>query len=437
MNSGIKAIAYYLPERILTNQELSVLYSGWSAEKILAKTGIEQRHIASTGETAGDLAEQAARKLFATHQISPDEFDFVLLATQSPDYFLPTTACILQDRLGIPKTAGALDFNLGCSAFIYGLALAKGLIAAGIAKNVLLLTAETYTKHIHPLDKSVRTIFGDAAAATWVSKTDDEEIGQFTLGTDGAGYTKLIVPTGGLREQRSAESAIEVTDDSGNVRSRDHLFMQGSEIFSFTLEILPSLLNETLAKNGMKKEHIDLFVFHQANAFMLDAIRKALHIPEEKFYINMEDIGNTVSATIPIALERAAQDGALKPGMSVLLAGFGVGLSWGATVLKWQPASVVHGNGLVEAQKQGSTQQASHQHSGDVPLAEKIAALVPVFEFDDVVLTPDTKLSDLVWDSVAHMSVIALLKEKFNRKVAYDTLRSFQTIQDILDAMEE
>ena len=331
----IQAISCYLPPKVLCNEELAALYPGWSAAKIFEKTGICERHISAENETAGDLGEQAARKLFAEHAVDPSTIDFILLATQSPDYFLPTTACLLQDRLGIPTSAGALDFNLGCSAYIYGLSLAKGLIASETAKNVLLITAETYTKHIHPLDKSVRTIFGDGAAATLITAADVDGIGWFVLGTDGSGYNKLIVPSGGLRLCPSEGTALEITDDSGNTRSQDHLFMDGTEIFSFTINTVPRTVKETLEKNRLVMEDIDLFVFHQANKYMLDFLCKRCKISPSKFYMNFADCGNTVSASIPIALARAGQDGTLKSGMKVMLVGFGVGLSWGATIITW------------------------------------------------------------------------------------------------------
>lgn len=159
----IKAINYYLPEKVVTNEELLKEFPEWSVDKVAAKVGIDSRHVADENETAGDLAEKAARKLFEEHNIDPKSIDFLLLCTQSSDHFLPSTACILQDRLGIPTTAGAFDYNLGCSGCVYGMAVAKGLIAGGIAKNVLLLTAETYNKYLHPSDKSNRSIFGDAA----------------------------------------------------------------------------------------------------------------------------------------------------------------------------------------------------------------------------------------------------------------------------------
>lgn len=327
-------IAYELPENVLTNAELAALYPGWSEEKILNKTGIAFRHVADESETAGDLAERAARKLFDEKVVDPKEIDFVLLCTQSPDYKLPSTACILQHRLGIPTSAGALDYDLGCSGFIYGLAMAKGLITGGMARNVLLLTAETYTKYIHPMDKSVRTIFGDGAAATLVDESLAKRLGEFVFGTDGSGAEKLIVKTGGAREKVDC-AAEEIEDDSGNRRTKNNVFMSGPDIFNFTLDIVPKTIDEVCRKNGVAREDVDYFIFHQANKFMLDTIRKVNMIPKDKFYIDLEDVGNTVSSTIPIALRRALDNGIISPKAKVMLMGFGVGLSWAGTIVKF------------------------------------------------------------------------------------------------------
>lgn len=338
-------IAYELPQNILSNAVLAGLYSGWTEDKILAKTGIASRHVVEEGETAVDLAERAARRIFSESSIDPTSIDFLLLCTQSPDYKLPSSACILQHRLGIPTSAGALDYNLGCSGFVYGLALAKSLVVSGVAKNVLLLTAETYTKYIHPMDKSARTIFGDGAAAILVDEATVAQIGSFVLGTDGGGADKLIVRTGGARESfvnqngefsdRGVEYCRQQEDASGNIRTRNNIIMSGPDIFNFTLDVVPKTIDGVCAKNGIICEEVDLFVFHQANKFMLDTIRKVNLIPRGKFYIDMEDTGNTVSASIPIALVRAQDKGVLKPGMKVMLMGFGVGLSWGATIVTW------------------------------------------------------------------------------------------------------
>jgi 3-oxoacyl-[acyl-carrier-protein] synthase-3 len=333
----ITAIDFYLPETLLSTADLSAEFPEWSVEKIDKKTGIKTRHIAGPEECSSDLAVAAARKLFASGACSPEDVDYLLLCTQSPDYFLPTTACLLQDRLGIPTTAGALDYNLGCSGYIYGLGLAEGLIATGQASNVLLLTAETYSKFLHPRDRSVRTIFGDAAAATLVSAMDvgEPSIGPFLYGTDGRGGPNLIVSTGATRYPRTPETALETEDDNGNIRSRDNLFMDGAEIFNFTLEAVPQAVAGLLQKAGVMLEQVDLFVFHQANQYMLEHLRKRIQLPAEKFLVSMAECGNTVSSTIPIALKAAEADGRLKEGMRLMLVGFGVGYSWGGTLIRW------------------------------------------------------------------------------------------------------
>ncbi len=330
MNAYIKDIAYYLPERVVTNEELVEEFPEWSVDKIADKVGVLERHVAASDETATDMAVKAAEALFAQGTVQRSEVDFVLLCTQSPDYFLPSSACVIQDRLGIPTGCGALDFNLGCSGYEYGLALAKGLIVGGVAKNVLLLTAETYNKYLHPRDKGNRTIFGDGATATVVSTSGFAEIGQFNLGTDGSGANNLIVRTGASRHPQKCDDLS--FDEGGNPRSSDYLFMDGSEIFMFTLVKVPKMMKAVLAANELQKEDIDLFVFHQANKYMLEHLRKKLKIDEDKFFVNLEKVGNTVSSTIPIALCDARKQGRLRG--NVLLAGFGVGLSWGATVLR-------------------------------------------------------------------------------------------------------
>jgi 3-oxoacyl-[acyl-carrier-protein] synthase III len=340
MQACVKGIEYYLPDKILTNAMLATEFPDWSVDKIREKTGIEIRHVATEEECASDLGVRAAEKLFASGTCCREEIDYLLFCTQSPDYFLPTTACIIQDRLGIPNTSGALDFNLGCSGYIYGIGLAKGLIESGQACNVLLITAETYSKHIHSGDKSVRTLFGDAAAATLVQRGVYLEemnplIGPFVYGTDGSGANNLIVPTGGFRAARTHASARVKEDENGNLRSQDNLYMNGSEIFTFTLNTIPKALRELLSISGKTMEEVDLFVFHQANKFMLDYLRKKVKAPEDKFYISFKNYGNTVSSTIPIALKDAQSEGKLKSGDLVMLVGFGVGYSWGATFVRW------------------------------------------------------------------------------------------------------
>ncbi len=333
MNVYIKAISYYLPERTVTNEELLKEFPEWSVDKVAAKVGVDSRHLAADDETAGDMAERAARNLFREYNILPEEIDFLLLCTQSPDYFLPSTACMLQHRLGIPTSAGAFDYDLGCSGCVYGLAIAKGLIAAGVAHNVLLLTAETYNKYLHPSDKSNRSIFGDGAAACLISTEGFVRIGGFALGTDGSGAERLIVKTGASRHKR--QTGLSVTDEEGHTWHDDYLYMNGGAIFNFTLDVVPTMVDQILEKHNMCKDDIDYYVFHQANKFMLNTIRKVCGIPKEKFYVNLSQTGNTVSSTVFIALKECLQSGKIQKGMKVMIAGFGVGLSWGGTVLEF------------------------------------------------------------------------------------------------------
>ena len=329
----IKAISYYLPEKVVTNEELVKEFPEWSVEKVAKKVGVNSRHLAGENETAGDMAEKAARKLFEEYNISPNEIDFLLLCTQSPDYFLPSTSCVLQHRLGIPTSAGAFDYNLGCSGCIYGMAVAKGLISAGIAKNVLLLTAETYNKYLHPSDKSNRSIFGDGAAACLISTEGFAKIGNFSLGTDGSGADKLIVGTGASRHKEKTGAYME--DEEGHIRYDDYLYMNGSGIFNFTLDAVPQMINDVLIKNDMEKDAIDYYIFHQANKFMLNTIRKVCVLPKDKFYINLEETGNTVSSTVLIGLKDCIDNEQIKKGDKVMVSGFGVGLSWGGTLLSF------------------------------------------------------------------------------------------------------
>lgn len=329
MEAYIKAISYYLPEKVLSNEDLVRDYPQWDVEKISKKTGVSLRHIAADEETAGDMAIKAAKLLFDEYGVEPSSIDFIMLCTQSPDYHLPSTSCFIQDKLGIPTSVGAFDFNLGCSGYEYGLALAKGLIVGGMAKNILVLTAETYNKYIHPTDHGNRSIFGDGAAATLVSTSGKYKIGEFVFGTDGSGAEKLIVRTGCSRHPEKTGKM--GSDDGGYVNAPDFLYMDGSGIFNFTLEAVPVMVKGVLEKNNLSDSNVDEYIFHQANKFMLSTIRKICHIDKDKFYIDLVNTGNTVSSTIPIALKNYISKGG--DAKTIMLAGFGVGLSWSGTII--------------------------------------------------------------------------------------------------------
>ena len=325
-------IACYLPEIIFTNSDFEREFPDWNASKIEEKVGIRQRHLSAKGETALDMAFQASERVLDGED--KGTVDFILLCTQSPDYFLPTSACILQEKLGLSNKTGALDYNLGCSGFIYGLALAKGLLAAGIATRILLIMSETYSKHLHPADRANRSIFGDGAVAILLDINDLPHIGSFELGTDGSGKNNLIVEAGAMRKPCVSES-VAIANEDGTFHSPNHLYMNGPEIFNFTIESVPGLVSSVLQKNNLSLEEIDYVIFHQANKYMLEYLRKKIRIPAEKYYNNMLMTGNTVSATIPIAMVESLEQGKIKPGSKLLLVGFGVGYSWGAVVITW------------------------------------------------------------------------------------------------------
>ncbi len=339
MDAFINAIASHLPNKTVTNEQLQTENPDWDMARIAAKTGIECRRITADDETAVDLAFAAAERLFVNSSVQRDQIDYLLFCTQSPDYLLPASACILQDRLHLSVNCGAIDFNQGCSGYIYGLQLANALVSSGTAHNVLLLTGETYSKYIHPKDRSVRVLFGDAGTATVISSDKrGARIVATEVGTDGSGCNNLIVPIGGARRRCSTEPPHEFCDENGSIRSAANLFMDGPEVFAFTLKRVPTLVAHLLEKTGLVAEEVDTYVFHQANAFMNEHLRTKMRLPKEKVPLLLSDVGNTVSNTIPLTLSRIASQ--LSRGNKVMLTGFGVGYSWGACLLEWGGVAV-------------------------------------------------------------------------------------------------
>lgn len=326
--ASIGPIAVHFPERVETNQELQVAQPSWNMPEIAQKTGILARHIAAEGELSSDLGVAAAEKLFREFEIDRGSIDFLLFCTQTPDYPLPTTACLMQSRLGLRQTTGALDFNLGCSGFVYGLALADGLIRSGAAKRVLLITAETYSKYIDANDRSLRTIFGDAAAATLIEASTEPTLSAFQFGTDGTGADTLLVTEGGLRPEADA------IKPRHRHRWKSALYMDGPSLISFAVGAIPQLVQNILAAGSLAREEIDLFILHQATHKMLEQLREAMQIDHERMPIRMEHCGNTVSSTIPILINDLRRSGELHPGMRNMLIGFGVGWSWAGCIYR-------------------------------------------------------------------------------------------------------
>ena len=334
--AAIGPIAIYLPETVETNEFLKAQHPRWDMDLIYAKTGVRARHWAAPGQCASDLGVEAAQRLFAQHQIDRQTIDFLLFCTQTPDYPLPTTACLMQQRLGLPTSVGALDFNLGCSGFVYGLALADGLIHSGAARRVLLITAETYSKYIDPTDRSLRTIFGDGAAATLIEAAAEPSLGSFVFGTDGRGADTLIVGQGGARPP---EAAIQPRKRK---RWPSSLFMDGPELVKFSLDTVPPMVQRVLGQAGWTNDDVDFYLFHQATAFMLNHLRERMNLDAEHTPEALADYGNTVSSTIPILMHDLRAGGRLRPGKQTLMVGFGVGLSWAgcAWTETWQAKQV-------------------------------------------------------------------------------------------------
>jgi 3-oxoacyl-[acyl-carrier-protein] synthase-3 len=320
--ASVGPVAVYLPEKVEDNARLQSEHPDWPMDVIYEKIGIDARHVAAEDECASDLAVKAAGRLFDENNIDRDSIDFLLLCTQTPDYPLPTTACLVQERLGLPTSVGALDFNLGCSGYVYGLSLADGLIRAGSAKRVLLITAETYSKYIHPDDRSLRTVFGDGAAATLVEAAAEQSLGPFIFGTDGRGANHLIVNSGGARPRRDAHRP------SKRQRWKSQLFMNGPELVKFALDVVPNMVERLLDEGRVAREDIDIYLMHQATSLMLGHLRTCLNVDEERMPENLLLQGNTVSSTLPILAADLRTSGRLRPGKQTMMLSFGVGLSW-------------------------------------------------------------------------------------------------------------
>jgi len=330
----IESIAYSHPQCCVTNADLQADHADWDFERLEKRTGVMRRFVAGPGETALDFALAACERLAAQNRLRPSDIDAVIFCTQSPDYIMPPNSCLLHGKLGLRTDALAFDITLACSGYIYGLQLASSLIESGAAKRVLLATADTYTRFIHPGDRATRCLFGDGGAVTIVSHSESGRgIRSIRCGTAGAHYDKFMIQAGGMRVERSDETARETVDQSGNIRTAEHIRMDGLGVLSFFNSTVPCAVRKILGENGLSVSDIDLFVFHQASQVALDSLGTALRIPPEKMLIDLAETGNLVSASIPVALGRALEKGKAKPGQLILLCGFGVGLSWGCALV--------------------------------------------------------------------------------------------------------
>ena len=337
MPAGISAHSYVLPGGVLSHQELQKRFGIKEMDRVILNTGIHSRRVCLNNECASDLAFMAAKKLFEDNDIDIKSIDFIIFSSQMPDYLMPTTACILQDRLGISKSAGAIDINLGCSQYLYSHANAFAMVQSGLAKKVLVMTADTPSRIINPNDRSVVPLFGDAATAAIIEDVGDESGYQdFSFGTDGSEHSSLIWPSSGMRERLSPDSFKEVKDKLGSTRSKNDMYMDGQKIFLFTLKTVPNTLKKFLDKNGLSVDEIDFFVFHQASKMIVDSITKKLNLPESKFNRIYQNRGNSGGSTVGISLHHALEDGIIKANSKIVLSAFGVGLSWCHAILNMQ-----------------------------------------------------------------------------------------------------
>lgn len=335
MNAAITFVSYALPKKSLTHKELCGRFGGEVMEKILRVSGIENRRVADENTCASDLALQAAELLFQNSKTSKADIDLIMMATQTPDYLMPTTACILQDKLGLGKTCAAFDINLGCSQYLYGLGVANAWIKSGMAKKVLLLTGDTPTRTIHPMDKSAVALFGDGACATLIESANEGGILDFDFGSDGSGHKDLILPCSGFRSPQTPADLLPFDDGNGNIRANANMYINGFRIFAFAYKVVADSINNLLRKNSLTVEDIDLFIFHQAGDKIIRSSAERLGIPEEKLHFKLADIGNCGGSSLGIALADAFIKGRLKPKQKIVLCAFGVGLSWGSALIEW------------------------------------------------------------------------------------------------------
>ena len=315
MFSKIIKISYYFPESKLSNESKS-----------------NNRYNASSDEIGSDLAYKAVLKLFNEYpEIDKREIDFLLFTTQGLDYFSPSSASILHHRIGLNESCGVLDIPLGCAGFVFGLSMAQALISSGSASKVLFLLGEIPSKAIHEDDTELKALFGDAGVACLVEASSLNSIHKFVFGTDGKGFDDLNILRGGTRYPIDASW---LKDNETLPHGR--LAMNGLEILRFSLDKIPKLLQATLLKNECDFSEINHFIFHHASLIIIKSLQRKCVIPADRLIEYFDEVGNTVSCSIPIALKRAEEDGKLKLGDKIMLLGFGTGYAWAGTIIVWE-----------------------------------------------------------------------------------------------------
>jgi len=332
MASKISKIEYHLPSKTIYNDEI-INGTEYNIKKFEKNVGILSRKVCSENESALSLAISAVDKLFSKNALNPQSIDLIIFCTQSPDYLIPTNACLIHKEFNFRDDVGVFDYNLGCSGYTYGLMIAKAFINSGQANSVLLVTADHYTKYINPKDITNRLIFGDGASASLIEKSQKERVFNFKMGTIGKGYDKLIIKNKVTDMFCNPEKVFEDKEyGKFNKYTDKNLYMDGPYIFNFTLKNVPGFTRNTLLMNDKQISDIDQFIFHQANSFLINSLRLSLGIDKNNFYNNITNTGNTVSSTIPIALKNYSKD--IIRNERILLNGFGVGMSMCAGIIE-------------------------------------------------------------------------------------------------------
>lgn len=332
----ILGLAAVLPETRLTNEDIARTFGERETASAVKMSGIRERRVTNAKQHASDLALTAAERLLQNKEFDRSLIDLLIFVSQTPDYRIPTTASVIHGKLGLLETCATFDVNQACSAYPYALGIAHSMIASGVARYALILNADTLTKLIHPKDRSLVVLHGDGAAATLLGPCESGGgLEGFVLGTDGTGAKHLVVPAGGSRLACGPESAIERTDTAGCIRTDENLVMDGPAVFHFSVYKVPEAIEAAIKKLGLALDDIDLVVLHQANKTMMEMIYKRLHVPVDKRFFCLENMGNSSGPSTPIALAEAWRQKRIRPGSRTLMCSFGAGLTWGVAVIKW------------------------------------------------------------------------------------------------------
>lgn len=336
-NVDIAGVVCAVPSNVRSNTDFQVEFSNDEIESVSRMTGVRSRRIADDNTCASDLCAISAERLMKDLGWEKGSIDALVFVSQTPDYVLPPTACVLQDRLALSQKCLAFDINLGCSGYVYGLWLTSSLVASESVSRALLLVGDTCSKFVSPADRATALLFGDAGSATALAYGPGKSKMVYVLGTDGGGAADLIIPAGGFRKPSSMDTLKRLPRSDGVLRSEEDLYMDGGEIFNFTIRIVPTMIRDVLTTAEEDISSVDFFLFHQANEFIIKHLAKKLKVPPEKVPMSLREFGNTSCASIPLTLVSEVRTRARTESLSVLMAGFGVGYSWGAAVVKLGP----------------------------------------------------------------------------------------------------